>query len=91
MPEPVPPLQDRLVTLIAEQTGVSPAQLTPDRTFRSLEIDSLGLVELIVNVENDTGIELPADIEGIDRDTTLAEAGRILDRYAQAAAGDAAR
>lgn len=90
MPDPVSPLHARLVALLAEQTGLGPEQLTPDRTFRSLEVDSLGLVELIVSVENDTGIELPADIEGIDRDTTLGEAGRILDRYEQAA-GDAAR
>lgn len=90
MTDPVSPLQDRLVALLAEQTGLDPAQLTPDRTFRSLEIDSLGLVELIVGVENDTGIELPADIDGIDRDTTLGEACRILDRYGQAA-GDTAR
>jgi acyl carrier protein len=90
MPDPVPELQERLVALLAEQTGLDPADLTPDRTFRSLEIDSLGLVELIVSVENDTGIELPADIDGIDRDTTLGQTGRILDRYAQAA-GDPAR
>ncbi len=90
MPEPVSPLQGRLVALLAEQTGIDPAQLTPNRTFRSLEIDSLGLVELIVSVENDTGIELPADIDGIDRDTTLGQAGRILERYEQTT-GDAAR
>jgi acyl carrier protein len=90
MAEPVSPLHARLLVLLAQQTGVDAAHLTPDRTFRSLEIDSLGLVELIVAVENDTGVELPADLDGIDRDTTLGEASRILARYGEAA-GEAAR
>ncbi|MFC6066333.1 acyl carrier protein [Streptomyces ochraceiscleroticus] len=81
-----PDLHECLVAQIAEQTALPPEELLPERTFRELDIDSLALVELIVAIENDTGLDLPPDLPGVDRDTTLAEAARVLETLSVTAA-----
>ncbi|WP_049568510.1 acyl carrier protein [Streptomyces sp. SBT349] len=82
--------QERLISLLAEQIAVEPAGLRPDQTFRELDVDSLAMVELVVAVENDLGLELPSDVEGIDADTTLAQAALALEALARSAADDKA-
>lgn len=79
-------LHDRVLRLLAEQTALPPQELRGDRTFRELGVDSLGLVELVVSVENDTGLEFPADLEGVDQDTTLEDAVRVLEAMGRPAA-----
>src|SRR5205814_9077136 len=46
--------------IIAEQLGVEPAQITPDASFvDDLNADSLDLVELIMEFEEEYGMEIP--------------------------------
>lgn len=83
MPEADSTLHTRLLHLLAEQTALPTEELRPDLTFRDLGVDSLGLVELIVSVENDTGLRFPAELDGIDQDTTLEAAVRVLESLGQ--------
>jgi acyl carrier protein len=50
---------DKFRGIIAEQLGVEPDQVTPDASFvDDLNADSLDLVELIMSLEEEFGIEI---------------------------------
>lgn len=60
--------KDRLTDIIVEQLGVSPEQITPEASFtQDLGADSLDVVELLMAVEEDFGIEIQdEDAEKLD-------------------------
>ncbi|MFF8271724.1 acyl carrier protein [Streptomyces sp. NPDC016562] len=62
-------MYDRLVRLLTEVLSIDPALVTPQRTFRELELDSITLVELAVMVTEETGISL----QELNLDLTLAQ------------------
>lgn len=77
-------LEERLMSALAEQLEKDTALLRPDLTFRELEVDSLALIELIVTIESELDVDLLSDLDGIDQDSTLGEAAKIIwDRVAQ--------
>ena len=50
---------DRVQAIIAEQLGVEPEKITPDAEFvADLNADSLDLVELIMSLEEEFGVEI---------------------------------
>jgi acyl carrier protein len=50
---------DKFKSIIAEQLGVEPEQITPDASFvDDLNADSLDLVELIMAFEEEYGLEI---------------------------------
>lgn len=51
---------DYLPTLIREHLGVEPDKITPEARFaEDLGADSLDMVELVMAIEDDLGIEIP--------------------------------
>lgn len=54
-------MYEKLVQYAARQLEIDGAQITPEATFESLGIDSLDVVEMIMDLENELGVEL--DIE----------------------------
>jgi acyl carrier protein len=60
-------IEERLKRIIAEQLGVDESQVTRDASFEEdLNADSLDLVELIMSLEEEFGIEISEeDAEGI--------------------------
>ncbi len=53
------PVYERLQTIVADQLGVEPERVTPDAEFEAdLNADSLDLVELIMTLEEEFGIEI---------------------------------
>lgn len=62
-------MYDKLVDLMF-QIGIDTSQVTPQTTFRSLEMDSLSMTELAVSVFTETGVLA----ETMTLDMTLAEA-----------------
>nr|YP_009732366.1 acyl carrier protein [Gracilaria textorii]QHS71006.1 acyl carrier protein [Gracilaria textorii] len=58
---------ERAKSVIAEQLGVAPEEVTEKATFSDLGADSLDTVELVMAFEEKFGIEIPdEDAEGID-------------------------
>lgn len=52
---------DRLRSLLAKDYGLDPATLLPDATLDELGVDSLGVAELMFNVEDEFGVTIPGD------------------------------
>ena len=48
---------DTIRKILAENLDIAPESVTEESTFDSLEIDSLDLVELVCNLEDELGID----------------------------------
>jgi acyl carrier protein len=58
---------ERLQSIVAEQLGVEPDQVVRDAEFiADLNADSLDMVELVMSLEEEFGVEISdEDVEGI--------------------------
>lgn len=53
---------EKMQELIAEQLGVNPEEVTPEKSLKDdLNADSLDLFELVTNLEDTYSIEIPSD------------------------------
>lgn len=52
---------EKIIAYLAEQADFDPETLSGDTTFESLDLDSLDLVEMLVELEEETGVELPEE------------------------------
>lgn len=71
-------VMDRVKTIIAEQLGVKPEEVTPQASFvDDLGADSLDTVELVMALEEEFGIEIPD--EDAEKMTTVGEAIKYIE------------
>jgi acyl carrier protein len=71
---------DRLKKIVAEQLGVDESEVTPQASFvDDLNADSLDLVELIMSLEEEFGMEIPD--EDAERIRTVQEAVDYIDEH----------
>jgi acyl carrier protein len=57
---PSPEMVERLKKIVAEQLGVDESKITPAARFTDdLNADSLDLVEMIMSLEEEFGVEIP--------------------------------
>jgi len=66
-------MYEKLVSYAAKQLDLSPDEITPDSTFESLGIDSLDIVEMIMDLESELGVELEMEDQKIATFGELAE------------------
>ena len=66
-------MYEKLVSFAAKQLELDAAEIAPDSTFESLGIDSLDIMELIMDLESDLGIELELEDQKIATFGELAE------------------
>lgn len=52
---------DLIAKVVSERTGCDVAKVRPESTFTELGIDSLDTVELLMNLEDEVGIEIELD------------------------------
>ena len=71
-------MYEKLVNYAAKQLELDPAEITPDATFESLGIDSLDIVEMIMDLESELGVELDLEDQQI---LTLHNYFYILKKY----------
>lgn len=64
---------ERLANFAAKQLDLDVSEITPDSTFESLGIDSLDIVEMIMDLESELGIELEMEDEKIATFQDLAD------------------
>lgn len=75
---------ERLGALLLKDLKFQPQRLTLDASLESLGLDSLGLVELLWNVEDEFRIKLPAEPVPL---STLGDVVRYVDELVLAQAG----
>ena len=66
-------MYEKLVDYAARQLELDPSQITPDSTFESLGIDSLDIVEMIMDLEGELGVELDMEDQKISNFQELAD------------------
>lgn len=66
-------MYEKLVKYAAKQLELDESEITPDSTFESLGIDSLDIVELIMDLEGELGIELDMEDQKIATFQELAD------------------
>ena len=58
-------MYEKLVKYAAKQLELDIDEITPDSTFESLGIDSLDIVEMIMDLETELGVELEMEDQQI--------------------------
>lgn len=53
-------IEEKLIKVIATITNQQPAEISPDKPFHELGIDSLGFVEILVFIEKNLKLQLIA-------------------------------
>ena len=66
-------MYNKLVNYAAKQLELDVSEITPDSTFESLGIDSLDIVEMIMDLESELGVELDMEDQKIATFGELAE------------------
>ena len=66
-------MYEKLVSFAAKQLELDVAEITPDSTFESLGIDSLDIVEMIMDLESELGVELDLEDQQISTFQELAD------------------
>jgi len=64
---------EKLVSYAAKQLELDASEITPDSTFESLGIDSLDIVEMIMDLESELGVELDLENQTIETFGQLAD------------------
>lgn len=55
-------MQDKVIKIIAEETKTNPSQISVETHFvNDLNLDSLDIVELMMKMEDELGIEIPEE------------------------------
>ena len=67
---------EKLVNYAAKQLELDASEITPSTTFESLGIDSLDVVEMVMDLEGELGVELAVEDETI---TTFGEMAAFIE------------
>jgi acyl carrier protein len=82
---------DALCKILIRSYAVAAESLTPDTTLASLAIDSLGVIELMFDIEDTFKVSVPDSDANMARDLgTLGELSHYVDRLIAARDGTAA-
>ena len=66
-------MYEKLVNYAARQLELDASEITPESTFESLGIDSLDIVEMIMDLEPELGVELDLEDQKITNFRELAD------------------
>ena len=66
-------MYEKLVSYAARQLELDIDEITPDSTFESLGVDSLDIVEMIMDLESELGVELEMEDQKISTFGELAQ------------------
>ncbi len=66
-------MYDKLAAIASRQLDIDPDEITPESTFESLGIDSLDIVEMIMDLESELGVELDLEEQKITTFQELAD------------------
>ena len=64
---------DKIISYLAQALDISPDDLDADTTFESLNLGSLDMAEMIMDLETELGVELEMEDENITNFQELAD------------------
>ena len=70
-------MYEKLVNFAAKQLELDVDTITPDSTFESLGIDSLDIVEMIMDLESELNVELDLENQKV---TTFGELAQFIEK-----------
>ena len=70
-------MYEKLVSYAAKQLEIDASEITPDSTFESLGIDSLDIVEMIMDLESELNIELDLENQKV---ATFGELAKFIEK-----------
>ena len=71
-------IESKLTDLLVDELGIERDDIRPDATFEEdLDVDSLGVVELLMALEDNFGVKIPD--EEAEQITTVGEAVDLVD------------
>ena len=86
-----PDVQDQIISIIAREAVLEPAEVRPEMTLEELGLDSLGLVEMIFAIEETFGVSVPFNAnEATQTDFDVSSVGAIVRAVERLIAGPAA-
>ena len=72
-------IESKLVDLLVDELGIERDAITPEATFEEdLDVDSLGVVELLMALEDNFGVKIPD--EEAEQITTVGEAIDLVEQ-----------
>ena len=69
-------MYDKLVSYAVKQLELDASEITPESSFESLGIDSLDIVEMIMDLESELGVELEMEDQQI---STFGELAKFIE------------
>ncbi len=69
-----------IIDILARETSLDPAKLTSETVIRELEVDSLGMMNVIFGIEDATGVEL--QVEEMSAAITIGDVVHLVDTKA---------
>ena len=69
-------MYEKLCEFASRQLEIDPSLITPDATFETLGIDSLDVVEMVMDLESELGIELDLENQSV---TTFGELAAFVE------------
>ena len=69
-------MYEKLVSYASKHLEIDPSEITPDSTFESLGIDSLDIVEMVMDLESELGVELEMEDQQI---STFGELAKFIE------------
>jgi len=82
-----------ILTIIATYKGLDLSDVTPDKSFEQLEIDSLDAIDIVYEIEDRFGIEIPTESIDLQNTSKVADMLAVVEAHAaqagvEPAAGD---
>lgn len=57
-------IQEKVIALLAEHLEIDPSEITAQTTFEDLDVDSLDTVEILMDMEDEFGMEIKFEEAG---------------------------
>ncbi|MBI2297782.1 MAG: acyl carrier protein [Armatimonadetes bacterium] len=71
-----------VLQIIAEYKGLDVTEVTPERSFQELGIDSLDAIDIIYEIEDRFGIDVPQDALDLQKAKTVGDVVALVTKLA---------
>ena len=74
--------KEKVIEIITNYLDIPPSELTPDKTLKSLGVDSLDFVEIFYELEEEFDIDIPQEMGELREEVVcVSDVFRLLEKY----------